>query len=290
MEQILQALRRAGYTTDGPDFAIGRPDRATLPLVTRTGAPVVAKQFPAGGGESTFANMQELWRSSFGERRRPPGLPRPIDYLPDIRVVIMERLPGHPLIDLGPLDASVIASAVRLLASLHECDAHPSRRRSSRGIVRSVKRKAERVAQLAPQFASSFRELAGALEAARVEDLELVPSHGDFSPRNILVASQRLALIDWDRFQRADPARDIASMGTWCWFWALRQGRAPDWGVLDRIVQTYTLLRPGTAIGARLRFHVAAGLVRLAHSRVELWPEEAYLVPQLVTEAFRQLQ
>src|SRR2546430_17354250 len=113
MEQILQALRRAGYTTDGPDFAIGRPDSAPLPLANRAGVPVVAKLFPAGGGESTFANMQELWRSSFGERRRPPGLPRPIDYLPDIRVVIMERLPGHPLIDLGPLDASVIAGAVR---------------------------------------------------------------------------------------------------------------------------------------------------------------------------------
>ena len=290
MEQILQALHRAGYTTDGPDFAIGRPDRATLPLANRAGVPVVAKLFPAGGGESTFANMQELWRSSFGERRRPPGLPRPINYLPDIRVVIMERLPGRPLIELGALDASVIAGAVPLLASLHECDAHPSRRRSSRGIVRSAKRKAERVAELAPHFASVFRELAGALEAARVEDLELVPSHGDFSPRNILVASHRLTLIDWDRFQCADPARDIASMGTWCWFWALRQGRPPDWIVLDRIVQTYTLLRPGTAIGARLRFHVAAGLMRIAHISVELWPNDAYLVPQLTAEALRHLR
>src|SRR5438876_9392930 len=121
MEQILQALHRAGYTTDGPDFAIGRPDRATLPLATRAGVPVVAKLFPAGGGESTFANMHALWRSSFGERRRPPRLPRPIDYLPDIRVVIMERLPGRPLIELGALDASVTAGAVPLRAPPHEC-------------------------------------------------------------------------------------------------------------------------------------------------------------------------
>src|SRR2546428_13874212 len=71
MEQILQALHRAGYTTDGPDFAIGRPDRATLPLVTRTGAPVVAKQFPAGGGESTFANMHGVWRAFLCVRTAP---------------------------------------------------------------------------------------------------------------------------------------------------------------------------------------------------------------------------
>src|SRR2546426_11284401 len=108
MEQILQALHRAGYTTDGPDFATGRPDRATLPLVTRTGAPVVAKLFPAGGGESTFANMRELWRSGFCGRQRPPPLSRPNHYLPDIRGGIMERLPRPPPLVLGACDASGI--------------------------------------------------------------------------------------------------------------------------------------------------------------------------------------
>src|SRR2546426_11765526 len=97
MEQILQALHRAGYTTDGPDFATGRPDRATLPLVTRTGAPVVAKLFPAGGGESTFANMRELWRASFCERRRPPPAPRPIHHLSLILVGSNGPLPRPPL-------------------------------------------------------------------------------------------------------------------------------------------------------------------------------------------------
>src|SRR5256884_2846598 len=92
MEQILQALHRAGYTSDGPDFAIGRPDRATLPLVTRTGAPVVAKLFPAGDGESTFANMHELWRSSFCGRRRPPPRPPPIPPLS----VILVGIPDGP--------------------------------------------------------------------------------------------------------------------------------------------------------------------------------------------------
>src|SRR2546430_2286821 len=93
MEQILQALHRAGYTTDGPDFAIGRPDRATLPLVTRAGAPVVAKQFPAGGGESTFANMHELWRARFRGRPPPPRLPPPNHPLARITVGFSARRP-----------------------------------------------------------------------------------------------------------------------------------------------------------------------------------------------------
>jgi aminoglycoside phosphotransferase (APT) family kinase protein len=261
-----------------------------MALVTRTGESVVAKVYPSGGGDITYANMQELWHSSFGERRRQPGLPRPIDYLPQIGVLIMERLPGRPLIELGTWDEDILANAVRLVASLHECDAEPSQRRDSPGIVRSAKRMAKRVAELAPHFAEAFRELAEALEAAQVEDLELVPSHGDFSPRNVLVGSHRLTLIDWDRFQRADPARDITHMGTWCWFCALRQGRAPDWLVLDRLIETYNLLRPGGGIEARLSFHVAAGLMRIAHSWARFWPDEAHLVPPLITEALRQLQ
>src|SRR5206468_866896 len=128
-------------------------------------------------------------------------------------------------------------------------------------------------------------------EAAQVDQLELVPSHGDFSPRNVLVAPERrLALIDWDRLQCADPARDIAYMGTWCWVSALRQGKVPEWSVLERSVARYNLLRPRAAVEMRLSFYIAAGLVRIAHSLIELWPDDAYLVPQLTAEALRQLR
>ena len=121
MEQILEVLGSEGYATDGAKFPTGRPDRASLPLVTRTGIPVVAKFFPSDRGEITYANMRELWRSSFGERRRPPGLPRPIEYLPDVGVLIMERLPGRPLVELGASDADIVDNAIRIVASLHEC-------------------------------------------------------------------------------------------------------------------------------------------------------------------------
>src|SRR3989454_6138889 len=117
MEHILQALRRAGYTTDGPDFAIGRPDRATLPLATRTGVPVVAKLFPAGGGESTFANMQELWRASFCGRRRPPRLSPPNHHLPDILGGIIEGPPRPPLFYPSRFGASLLPGGVWLLAA-----------------------------------------------------------------------------------------------------------------------------------------------------------------------------
>ena len=289
-EPLVQALRSRGYHSDGASFPTGRPDRATLALVTRAGLPVVAKLYSSGGGATTYANMQELWRSSFGERRRPPGLPQPIEYLPDVGAVIMERLPGRPFVELGASGTDVVDKAIGLLASLHGCEAQPSTQRTVRRIVRSVCRKAETVGQVAPRFADSFREVAEALEGAEVEEPELVPCHGDFSPRNVLVGADRLALIDWDRLQRADPARDLAYFGAWCWTWALRQGRPASWSMLDRVVARYESLRPGASIEARLGFHVAAGLMRIAQGLVTLWSDDAHLVPQLTAEALRRLR
>src|SRR2546425_2987330 len=289
MEQILQALCCKGYATDGAKFPTSRPDRTTVPLVTRTGIPVVAKLYPSGEGEITYANMQGLWRSSFGERRRPPGLPRPIDYLPDVGVLIMERIEGRPLAELGTLDKNILDESVRLVSSLHESDAQPSMLRDFQRIVRSERRKVQRVDELAPKFAGYTRAVVEALEAVQVKDLELVPCHGDFSPRNVLVAPDRLVLIDWDRFQRADPARDIGYIGAWGWVSALRPRGPPDWCVLDQVIAMYNSPNARASIETRLSFHVAAGLVHIAHSLVEWWPADASLVPQLATEALRQL-
>ncbi len=287
---FLQSLRSKGYVIDGGNFPTSRRGRVTVALITRTGIPVVAKLYPSGGGEIAYANMQELWRSSFGERRQPPGLPRPIDYLPDIGALIMERIEGRPFVELGTLDEDILDGSIRLVASLHECDAQPSKRRDSRRIVLSARRKAERIAELAPKFAKSIWAVVEALKAAQVEDLELVPCHGDFSPRNVLVATNGLVLIDWDRFRRADPARDVAYMGTWWWVWALRQKRLPNWFALDRVVDMYNSLRPETCVKERLDFYVAAGLVRMSLSLVELWREDTDLLPQLATEALRRLR
>jgi Ser/Thr protein kinase RdoA (MazF antagonist) len=282
------ALARDGYTLEGPAYATGRPDRSTFAVRTRAGVPAVAKLYPSGGGEQTYANMAAVWRSSFGERRRPPGLPQPLDFVPEAGALIMERLPGRPLVELGPVRE--IDDVVPLLVALHESDAVPSKRRNWARVVRSAKRKAAKAEARTPDLGALFRETAEALAAVELADAELVAGHGDFTPRNVLAGPGRLALIDWDRFQLADPARDVAYFGAWCFVWSLRRGGPPDWTPLERTAIRYAELRPGSALEQRLPFHVAAGLVRIAHGIVELWPHDAPLVPRLLEAARRQLR
>ena len=45
---------------------------------------------------------------------------------------------------------------------------------------------------------------------------------------------------------------------------------------------------PAPRFGERLDFHLAAALLRMVASRVELWREESYLIPRLIEEAARR--
>jgi len=289
IDQAIFALQRSGYRIDGAQFPTGRPDRVTVPVLTRTGRAAVAKCYPSDRGALAFANMQALWRSSFGERRQPPGLPQPIDYLPETGTLIMERLSGRPLAELEAADAISIAEAVKLVAALHDCEARPTKKRDRRRIVREIKRNLATSAEVAPEYAGVLGAVMEALEASDDEDPEIVPCHGDFSPRNVLIGADRVALIDWDRLEWADPARDVTYFGTWCWVWALRRKTRPDWSVLQQVVESYRGLRRITLTEARLGFHVAAGLMRIAHGMITFWPSDVHLVPQLAAEALRHL-
>ncbi len=278
-----------GLHLDGDAFVIGRPDQATIPLVTASGAKVVAKFFTSDRGANTFANMNALWASSFGAQRQPPGLPQPLDFLPDCGALIMERLEGRPLAELHASAQEHFEPALRLLADLHQCDATPAVKRSSRSIVRSAERKAARIAELSPAHAALAKELAVALEAGRVKERELVPSHGDFSPRNLFVGADRLAVIDWDRFQLADPARDVVYFATYDWADWLRRGRIPNRDHLKRAIETYESARPGAKLKRAVSFHIAASCLRRALSILELWPDQSWLAPAWLQVGLREL-
>jgi Ser/Thr protein kinase RdoA (MazF antagonist) len=290
-EQAHEALSARGYELDGAQFLTRRPDRLVVGLRTASGMPAVGKLYPAGGGERAFENMLALWQSSFGERRDPPGLARPIEYLDDVAILVMEHLGGRPLVELEYLADEAFERSVELLAALHGCDAIlTSVPRSASRIVKSLRRKAARIAELAPEYAAGYRAAVDAVEAARPVDLELVCCHGDFSPRNVLQAPDRHALIDWDRLKRSDPARDVAHYGAWCWLRGLHERQADDWSALDRFAAAYALLRPDSRLEERLDFHLAAALLRMVAARVELWREESYLIPKLIEEAARRVR
>src|SRR5258706_4340697 len=162
-DEIAEAFRRAGYGIDTTSLQRGHAGNGVWPLLTTEGAPVLAKVFEPEKGGAAFVNMQRLWRSSFGQKRASPGLPQPLEYLKEIGAVIMQRCDGRSLSQAGGLTDERIVQTIGLLASLHECDAQPETRRSSRGIIRSIRRKAEQMEKLLPQPGDCVSKAADAM-------------------------------------------------------------------------------------------------------------------------------
>ena len=247
-------------------------------LAVRDGREVVVKTYRRGGCRQVHDEMLALWRSPFGRERRPPGLPEPLDVNPATGEVVMARVPGRPLAARGDLGDSVLRlpEVAVLLADLHTSGVTFMRVRSSRRVLASSRRKATDLrADSLGQAAGSASVAVAAAATSIVEQLDrccptqeaLVPSHGDFSPRNVLGDVAGVVLIDLDRMQMADPAHDLAYWGAWAWATQAMNDLTPTWEVLGDLVSQYTghLGDLSPAVGENLAFHQGAALVRIVH-------------------------
>ena len=263
---------------------------------TRGAHRVVVKRYVAGGAAAVYGQMSALWASPFGADRRPPGLPRPTGVNPDRQEVEMQFLPGDPIGSRGDLGLSVqqLPEVARLLADLHSSGVRVDRRRSPAALLRSSHRKVDELDRTgiersgSAEVAQLARRVVERLAAGLPTPTELVLSHGDFSPRNVLLTPNGLALIDFDRLQMAAPERDISYWGAWTWVTMLTTGRQPSWRVGDDLALAYHRFRPAAPEPAPSAFYRAVALLRIAHgwSALQAAPQTAALV---LREALRLL-
>ena len=174
---------------------------------------VIGKGYYRGDGTRTYDVMQELWANGFAD---DPDLriAEPVAWIPDLQVMLQGQAPGHALYDHinepGGALAEVTATG-RWLAKLHATSAvkiallpgdHEVRKLSTycSELSGTHPRWADRIATLT---ASVLRSLDG------TGPVPTVPTHGDYQPKNIYVAGDRITVIDWDRVALAHPGRDL---------------------------------------------------------------------------------
>ena len=238
----------------------GHLDRLVI-RTERDGQPVIRKQYRDDSGAQIFVAMRELWASPFGATRGTPGLPEPLAYDAATRTLDMGVVDGPALGvrgDVGDLPDR-LDDVARLVADLHTSGVAVERRRTPAKLLRSLGRK----------LPDDHRGLIPRIEVRAPVGEQLVPNHGDFSPRNVLLTPTGPALIDFDRMQMAGPGRDVQYMAAWCWVTSVMNGsRSPDdaWGLGDAFEAAYLAARPGSAkdIHGGRTFHRACGLVRIA--------------------------
>jgi aminoglycoside phosphotransferase len=249
----------------------GHADRPVV-MRERDGMQVIVKAYLAADGARVFDEHCRLWASPLGARRRTPGIPEPLGWDPATRELTMEAVNGAPLGTRSSLGQapSEIPSTARLLADLHSCGVVPQRRRAASRIVASLSRKADdlRDDPNAQAFRGVVEHLARMLDDGTITAAEqCVPTHGDWSPRNVLMGATGVRMIDLDRLQFAGAGRDVTYWGAWAWVTQLLAGGAPDWGLATAYEAEYLRRRPDARaeLAATRGFHRAAGLLRIAH-------------------------
>src|SRR5438128_1120135 len=116
--------------------------------------------------------------------------------------------------------------------------------------------------------------------------------HGDYQPPHVILGDGRTTTCDWDRFDVADPCRDVARFVVALERLALRHFgsmRALDLAAASFLTTYSTMGRPG--IERRLPFHKAAICVQFAKydisQPITQWREE---IEALLDEGLRILE
>jgi len=246
-----------------------------------------AKTYRNDRGVAIFEKTSRL--ASALEDRDDVVFPRPVAYLPDLRLLVSEFHDGAPVArqlydgeSEGPAPGMAAA-----LAALHGCGVRCGKKWSAEQEMRNSTRWLKHVNDdLRGRMTELFDRLTG--WASRVPRPAEHTVHLDFYPEQVMVSAGKVVLLDADDAADGDPAVDL---GNFVAHLALRRMQFPDRtsgceNARKLFLDTYARHRPDSiepqSLGERLRFYEAATLLRLAgvYSMREKWA--ATLPPRLL--------
>ena len=241
----------------------------------RRGSTVVVKSYLGTDGAAVHEALAGLWASPLGrDRVGGPGMPKPLGFDSRSGELTMAWVPGTRLAERGRVGGAVSRAVEvgNLLADLHGSGVVVERVRDRQELARSVARRAGDVAAdptTSSVVLEAFVEASLAVDRAWAPDdtpRRHVLSHGNLSPRKVIISDRGLVLIDVDRLQMAEPERDLASWAAWMWVAEGARDDLDTMALLGDLVSGYAArARRAPADRAALEVHLAVGLVRIAH-------------------------
>lgn len=167
-------------------------------------------------GEHGFAAQRWLWEQGFSSAAACVSVPRPLAFLPEFSLLVMEEARGTSLQSMlkagsaGPEHLRLFARALLELHGLPLAFGPPFSLDDHLAV---------RCAGLTGALQDSFPELARPIarileRARRAQEGELAPAcsvaHGDYHPGQVLLDGQRVWLLDLDPLHQGNPGYDLA--------------------------------------------------------------------------------
>ncbi len=217
-------------------------------------------------GADVYTLQENLYR--IAGQNGPYRIARPITYLDDRRLMIMETIDGDPLLrSLGGADRlDAVTRTAKALVALHRSEGLNLNVRDIDSHFDNIRSTTETLNHISPE---SAREAEAILESLKEFKLSEEPGkhgfvHGDLHHGQILLQDDSVAFIDFDRSHRGDSASDI---GNFCAHLRLLhlQGRLADYADLEnRFKIAYEEASADRLDEDRLVFWTAFGMFLLA--------------------------
>jgi ABC-type multidrug transport system fused ATPase/permease subunit len=226
-----------------------------------------------------------LGQASPATEGRPAAYPGPLGYAPALRLVLLEALPGRPVLpelvkqtlDGAPVpdrvgDTTELRSALRsaghALASLHRTDVRDLPVRTLADELNDVEHELDVVARVWPEVAASVMDCLDA-RARSTEPVTRVVCHGDFTPSQVLLEGGMPGLVDLDTLCLGDPALDLGRFLAHLQLLSAKVGGEDVAGLVDDLAHDF-LRAYGEELGdppadeARIQLYQATSLARSA--------------------------
>ena len=239
-----------------------------------------------------FLAMEGIRQAGFGAHDEF-SIPQPLAYLASLRLFVQEKVEG-PLakeIFITGDDRSRAAAAERCalwLARFHTLAPKAGEVFDSECFLSLLRDRTRKINKLGGRCAEKSTRLLRRLEdvASLLAPVEMRAGHGSFSPAQIVLSEGRTVVFDWDGYDVADPARDVARF-----FHATRRVALDQLGsisALDGAADVFreTYFAAGKPeVKTNLWFYEAASCLKLART-VAHWQEKS---EQFLDEGLRVL-
>lgn len=258
-------------------------------------AVIIGKGYYRYDGAKTFGLMNRLWSGGFADTDRLT-IPEPIAYLPGMRLLLQGQAEGQALYEHmdNPGEAlEAVRLTARWLAKLHAAGITDAPVLPPDFEESKLRAYGEVLARVCPPHARRVEKLAGRVISSlkALDPRHVVPTHGDFQPKNVYVRGDRVTVIDFDRFALAHPARDLGHfVGQSMTMSCTRTGSFEAIGPWNAaFIEEYARLAPRGVLAAMPVF-VARTFMEVLKHKVSLNPaKNARLLPAWLDECERWL-
>lgn len=232
----------------------------------RKGVSVYLRLYSDDRGADVYSLQENLYRTA--EKDKLFRIARPIVYIGERRMLIMETLPGKPLLELlkGIDRFDAVERSARALAALHRSKGLKLNVRHLDSYLDDARSTTEMLKKISPDSAREVEEIFRSLRVFKFPDRPVTSGfvHGDLYHGQVLLQNDSIAFIDFDRSHLGDIASDIGNFNAHLRLLCLQERLADHNDLESRFRIAYEEASASSISDGRLAFWTALGMFLLA--------------------------